>query len=49
MAVEGVEKAMWKKCPTFNRALAYMVSRGRSEKVLIKMTAQERNKMLAMA
>ena len=49
MAVEGVEKAMWKKCPTFNRALAYMVSRGRSEKALIKMPVRERNKLLGIA
>ena len=48
-AVEDVAKAVWKKCPSFNRALAYMVSRGCSEKELVNMSAEECNKLLGLA
>ena len=31
-ATKGVAKPIWKKVPCFKRAVAYMVSRGESEK-----------------
>ncbi|KAH9846930.1 hypothetical protein C2E23DRAFT_863660 [Lenzites betulinus] len=31
-ATRAMEKSIWKKCPTFKRAIAFMISRGQSEK-----------------